>query len=112
MAHEIPISGHQGKEKKRQRVLRRFFWPSVFKDIEDYCTSCRICQETTQSVGTRAPLIPLPIISELFSRMAMDIVDGGLLLLHSHGFSNTTRSVAPDPLNSLTVVITYQCSLN
>ncbi|KAL5502187.1 hypothetical protein EMCRGX_G008918 [Ephydatia muelleri] len=54
--------------------VRRFFWPSVFKDIEDYC-SCRICQKTTQSVGTRAPLIPLPIISELFSRMAMDIVD-------------------------------------
>ena len=84
-------------------------------DIEDYCRSCRICQKTTQSVGTRVPLIPLPIISELFSRMAMDIVDGGLILfylLHSHGFSNTTRSVAPDSLNSLTVVITYQCSLN
>eukprot|EP00731_Ephydatia_muelleri_P039305 Em1361g1a len=30
------ISGHQGKEKTRQRVLRRFFWPSVYKDIEDY----------------------------------------------------------------------------
>eukprot|EP00731_Ephydatia_muelleri_P002993 Em0001g2993a len=36
MAHEIPISGLQGKEKTRQRVLRRFFWPSVYKDIEDY----------------------------------------------------------------------------
>ena len=74
MAHEIPISGHQGKEKTRQRVLRRFFWPSVYKDIEGYCRSCRICQKTTHSVGTRAPLIPLPIISEPFSRMAMDIV--------------------------------------
>ena len=51
MAHEIPISGHQGKEKTRQRVLRRFFWPSVYKNIEDYCRSCRICQKTTHSVG-------------------------------------------------------------
>ena len=74
MVHEIPISGHQGKEKTRQRVLRRFFWPSVYKDIEEYCRSCRICQKTTHSFGTRAPLFPLPIISEPFSRMAMDLV--------------------------------------
>ena len=34
--------GHQGKEKTRQRVLRL---PSVFKDIEDYCRSCRTYRE-------------------------------------------------------------------
>ena len=46
----------------------------MFKDIEEYCRSCQVCQKTTTSIGTRAPPIPLPIISELFSRMAMDIV--------------------------------------
>ena len=87
---------YQGtKAKRRQGRGFKFFWPSVFKDIEDYCRSCRICQETTQSVGTRAPLIPLPIISELLSWMAMDIVDGGLLLfylLHSHGYNKVSSS--------------------
>ena len=74
MVHDIPISGHQGKEKTRQRVLQRFFWLSVFKDIEEFCKSCRVCQKTTIRIGTKAPLLPLPIISELFSRMAMGIV--------------------------------------
>ena len=30
MAHDIPIAGYLGRDKTRQRLLRRFFWPSVF----------------------------------------------------------------------------------
>ena len=74
VAHEIPLAGHLGKEKTRQRILQRFYWPTVFKDVENFCKSCVICQKTANRKAPKAPMIPLPIISEPFSRIAMDIV--------------------------------------
>ena len=74
LAHRIPIAGHLGSEKTRQRLLRRFYWPGIFKDVEEFCRSCPTCQKTSQHRVSKAPSIPLPIISEPFSRIAMDIV--------------------------------------
>ena len=74
LAHDIPMAGHQGRDKTRQRILRRFYWPSVFQDIENFCKSCRICQKASKQRVKAAPLISLPVISEPFSRVAMDIV--------------------------------------
>ena len=39
-----------------------------------YCRSCSVCQKTAQSRVKKAPMIPLPVIEEPFSRIAMDIV--------------------------------------
>ena len=74
LAHEIPIAGHLGSEKTRQRLLRRFYWPGVFNEVEEFCRSSPTCQKTSQLRVRRAPLILLPIISEPFSWIAMDIV--------------------------------------
>ena len=74
MAHEITLAVHLGKEKTRQRILRRFYWPTLYKDVEDYCRSCVVCQKSASRAVPVAPLVPLPIISEPFSRVAMDIV--------------------------------------
>ena len=74
LAYEIPIAGHLGSEKTRQRLLRRFYWPGVFMDVEEFCRSCPTCQKISQHRVSTAPLIPLPIILEPFSRIAMDIV--------------------------------------
>ena len=71
IGHEIPPAGHLGKEKTRQRITRR---PTVFKDINEYYKSCAVCQKSSIKKVPRAPLIPLPIISETFQQIAMDIV--------------------------------------
>ena len=31
LAHSVPTTGHLGREKTAQRILRRFFWPTLFK---------------------------------------------------------------------------------
>ena len=36
MSHDIPIAGHQGRDRTKQRLLRRFFWPSIFSDVDKY----------------------------------------------------------------------------
>ena len=74
LAHSIPLAGHVGKRKTADRILQRFYWPTLFKEVDVYCRSCPECQKTAPGRGHRAPLIPLPIIDEPFRRIAMDIV--------------------------------------
>lgn len=82
LAHSIPLAGHLGKDKTSRRILQRFYWPTVYKDVARFCRSCATCQKATHYKPRRVPLIPLPIISEPFERMAMDII-GPLPRSHS-----------------------------
>ena len=74
LAHTIPLAGHMGKTKTGQRVRQRFYWPTLFRDVAEYCRTCAECQKAAPGRRQRAPLIPLPVIEEPFRRMAMDIV--------------------------------------
>lgn len=74
IAHSIPIVGHLGKEKTAQRILRRFYWPTLFRDVTEYVKSCTLCQRTSVHGKLSSPLVPLPIMGEPFQRIAMDIV--------------------------------------
>ena len=74
LAHTIPLAGHLGKDKMAKRILQRFYWLTLYKDVEDYCRSCEICQKSSPQRGPRAPLIPLPVLSEPFKHIAMDII--------------------------------------
>ena len=74
LAHEIPLSGHMGKRKTAQRILQRFYWPSLYRDVAEFIKSCTECQKVSPRRVKPAPLIPLPIIEEPFSRIALDVV--------------------------------------
>ncbi|KAL5516790.1 hypothetical protein EMCRGX_G002203 [Ephydatia muelleri] len=74
LAHEVPIAGHLGKHKTAKRILRRFYWPTLYKDVEDFCRSCQVCQKYSKQKVVMAPFIPLPVVTEPFRRVAMDIV--------------------------------------
>ena len=73
LARYIPFPGHLGREKTAQRILKRFYWPTLFQDVRRYCETCEECQ-LHGGRGGRAPLIPLPIIGEPYQRIAMDII--------------------------------------
>ncbi len=73
LAHDIPLAGHLGREKTTHRILRRFYWPTLFQDERNYCQTCKECQLHGGS-RHKAPMIPLPIIGEPFRRIAMDIL--------------------------------------
>ena len=74
LAHSIPLAGHLGRDKTTRRVLQRFYWPTVYRDIAQYCRRCGACQKTSGKKLVRVPLIPLPVIAQPFQRIAMDIV--------------------------------------
>ena len=74
MAHDIPLAGHLGKEKTAQRILQRFYWPTLYHDVAEYCRGCAVCQKSSHHRVRHAPLVPLPVIDEPFRRIAMDII--------------------------------------
>ena len=70
LAHSIPLAG---KVKTTNRILQRFYWP-IYRDVARYCRACIACQKASGRRPMKAPLIPLPIIAQPFSRIAMDII--------------------------------------
>eukprot|EP00854_Cymbomonas_tetramitiformis_P034350 gene34350-biopygen26568 len=43
-AHESPSSGHTGRDKTLERVLRRFWWRGAADDVGSWVASCSVCQ--------------------------------------------------------------------
>lgn len=74
LAHSIPMGGHLGKKKTTSRIQQRFYWPTIHRDVADFCRSCEVCQKFRRQQKTKAPMMPLPVIAEPFQRIAMDIV--------------------------------------
>lgn len=74
LAHTHPLGAHLGMEKTKERILQRFFWPGIHKDIENYCRSCPECQRVAPKPPYRNPVIPLPVIETPFERIGLDIM--------------------------------------
>ena len=72
--HNIPLAGHLGRKKTTDRIMQRFYWPGMFRDVEDQCRICPECQKSSTRRPAKAPLLLLPIMEEPFQRIAMDIV--------------------------------------
>ena len=74
LVHGHLLESHLGAEKYGERVLQSFYWPGVMKKIENYCSSCPVCQMSAPMPHFRNPLVPHPIIEVPFERIAMDLV--------------------------------------
>ena len=74
LAHDVPMAGHLGVTKTKDRVLQWYYWPGVFKDIADYCRTCEVCQQSQLRWPARAEMVPMPLINKPFQRIAMDLV--------------------------------------
>ena len=35
IAHAVPLAGHLGRKKTTSRVLSKFCWPTLFKDVKN-----------------------------------------------------------------------------
>jgi len=86
IAHEIPAAGHLGVAKTQSRLLRHFFWPSISRDTKSFCRSCDICQRLGKFTQREkdlapvpAPLQSMPLVSEPFAQVAIDMI-GPLLV--------------------------------
>ncbi|XP_033100281.1 uncharacterized protein LOC117103773, partial [Anneissia japonica] len=76
LAHEIPMAGHLGIRKTQARISNHFYWPKLHKDVVHFCKTCHVCQiiGKPQPSIKPAPLIPIPVFEEPFSRVIVDCV--------------------------------------
>ncbi|XP_053090965.1 uncharacterized protein LOC128318532 [Pangasianodon hypophthalmus] len=47
LAHSVPWAGHMALHKTYARISSRFIWPSMYTDVQNYCTTCPTCQKTS-----------------------------------------------------------------
>ena len=75
IAHESLFGGHFSHRKTEEKIRDGFFWQGMTADIRDFCRSCDICQRTAPKGRVKSvPMIKVPIISEPFSKVAIDLV--------------------------------------
>ena len=73
-AHCNSWQGHLKSGKTKDRILYRFYWPGIFKDVENYVASCLTCQVTTSLGTTIAPMALTETITEPFDKLIVDLV--------------------------------------
>lgn len=74
-AHETTLSGHMGINATYKKLCTNFFIPGAMNQCRRLVLSCLQCQQgANRSVGGKAPLQSLPIISEPFHTVYIDLV--------------------------------------
>ena len=75
MGHDMPLAGHLGVRRTRERIWQAFYWPGISSDVRKYCQSCDPCQKTVpKGRNTRIPLGAVPIVSEPFAKVGVDLI--------------------------------------
>ena len=73
-AHNSLLGGHMGLFKTRARILERYYWPGMEKDLKEHIGSCLSCQTIKPSnKSNRAPLVPLEQPETPNSRVHIDL---------------------------------------
>ncbi|KAK3547729.1 hypothetical protein QTP86_028261 [Hemibagrus guttatus] len=104
--HKAPSSGHPGIHRSTQLTRRRFWWPSLGSDVEEYVHACPTCAQSRTSCHLPEGLLePLPTPrrprSHLWVDFLTDLPDSGgftTVMVVVDRFSKGCRLI---PLNGL-----------
>ena len=98
---------HPGIRASRRLITARFVWKGVAADVGRWCRECLPCQRAKITTHNTAPVQPIPVPSQRFSHIHVDLV--GPLQVSSGGHSHvmtiidrSTRWVEVVPLTSTT----------
>lgn len=66
---------HLGFEKSYLAIRSKYYWPKMYRDVEDHVTGCLECHKAKRSYGNATPpLHPIPVPPHSFYRIHLDIV--------------------------------------
>uniref|UniRef100_A0A3P9MBI2 Gypsy retrotransposon integrase-like protein 1 n=1 Tax=Oryzias latipes TaxID=8090 RepID=A0A3P9MBI2_ORYLA len=75
--HTSRIACHGGIHRTLKPVQRRFFWPSMARDVREFVAACDVCARSKSSNLPPAGLLhPLPVPQRPWSHLAMDFITG------------------------------------
>ena len=100
--HDDPLAGHFGIDKTKDLVGRKYYWPSLQKDIEAYVKGCGVC------LGSKAvrhkpygDLQSLPVTTHRWKDLSMDFVTGLPISTNWKGDSYDSILVIVDRLTKM-----------
>jgi hypothetical protein len=75
--HDTPFAGHLGRDKTIAAIVEKFWWPSVYSDVEDFVKRCHKCQLMKGRHGMVAgKLMPLKTPEYAWQQMTLDLMGG------------------------------------
>uniref|UniRef100_A0A3P9HPM2 Gypsy retrotransposon integrase-like protein 1 n=1 Tax=Oryzias latipes TaxID=8090 RepID=A0A3P9HPM2_ORYLA len=75
--HSSRVSCHAGVHRTLALIRRRFFWPTLDKDVREYVRACSTCARSKSSTSLPSGLLhPLSTPSRPWSHIALDFVTG------------------------------------
>jgi len=75
--HDPPAMGHPGRAKTLELLARKYYWPSMRKDVNRFVRNCHVCRRTKST--RHAPygvLKPLSVLERPWQHISVDFVTG------------------------------------
>ena len=92
LAHDL--NGHLGAKKVKLLLQQRVCWPGLHVDVTEWCTNCESCQFQRKHKATKAPMVPIPIMTMPFEKVAIDLVGPFPRTKDGYRFLLTTMDLA------------------
>ncbi len=89
--------GHFGIEKTRELIARKYYWATLWQDVEAYVKGCDVCL-TSKAVHHKlyGDLQSLPVPTHRWKDLSIDFVTGLLILADWKIHDRCTRSSKSD----------------
>lgn len=72
--HLLPTSGHAGVRRMVNNLKRKYYWPEMEKDVNDFVTKCEKCQKAKYSQKTKEPMVITTTATYAFEKVFLDLV--------------------------------------
>ncbi|GJP56798.1 hypothetical protein CLOM_g15845 [Closterium sp. NIES-68] len=75
--HDVFYAGHFGSNKTLTGIAKHYYWPHLAEDVQNFVTSCDICQRMKSSKQKKAGLLqPLPVPEQPWQVVSLDFITG------------------------------------
>ena len=75
MHHDLPVTGHKGREKTTELVMRNYWWLGVMRDMGRYVEGYDMCQRMKNRIEAPAEKLKLSeVLEKLWTHLTMDFI--------------------------------------
>ncbi len=75
ICHDDPLAGHFGQRKTLTLIQRKYWWPKMAKDIQEYVSGCDVCQRVkAPRYKKTGEMSGLPLPRGPFKSISMDFI--------------------------------------